>query len=83
MSVGSTWYSVEAAEENGIWVREASSVVGLGASDVKRTKVWTDTGLGEIWAPEISIENERTYIYFSGGKGANHRMYGKCHSSRW
>lgn len=74
MRIGSTWYSAESA--GGIWVREASSLDGLGAANVIRTQVWTDTaGLNDIWAPEIMREGGKTYIYFTGGKDAAHRMY--------
>lgn len=76
MSIGNTWYSVEAAEAGGIYVREASSIVGLGTESAQRTKVWTDTGLGEVWAPEIMAENGKTYIYFAAGVKQAHRMYG-------
>ena len=67
-------FSVESAEEGGIYVREAATMDELGGGE--RTKVWTDTGMGEVWAPEIMSEGGRTYIYFAAGKGAAHRMYG-------
>ncbi|KAK4208642.1 putative alpha-N-arabinofuranosidase 2 [Rhypophila decipiens] len=73
LRVGNTYYSAESAE-GGIWVREASSIEGLGASNVRRVRVWEDT-LGDIWAPDIVMEQNRTYIYFSAGKDAKHRMY--------
>ncbi|KAM7201203.1 glycoside hydrolase family 43 protein [Naviculisporaceae sp. PSN 640] len=71
--VGNTYYSAESAE-GGIWVRAASSIEGLGASSVHRVRVWEDT-IGDIWAPDMVMEQNRTYIYFSAGKDAAHRMY--------
>lgn len=75
MQIGSNFYSVESAG-GGLWVREASSVVGLGDANVLRQQVWSDTnGRGDVWAPEITTDGGRTYIYFSAGVDANHRMY--------
>lgn len=75
MQVGSNFYSVESAG-GGIWVREASSIVGLGDANVVRQQVWSDSnGRGDVWAPEITIDGGRTYIYFSAGVDAAHRMY--------
>ena len=75
MKVGDTYYSAESAG-GGIWVRAASSLVGLGASGVSRVKVWSDTaGHGDVWAPEITTDAGKTYIYFSAGKSGDHRMY--------
>ena len=75
MKVGSTYYSAESAG-GGIYVRAASTLVGLGASDVQRKKVWSDTaGRGDVWAPEITTDGGKTYIYFTSGKSADHRMY--------
>ncbi|KAF9870197.1 secreted hydrolase [Colletotrichum karsti] len=75
MKVGNTYYSAESAE-GGIWVREASSIERLGASDVRRELVWSNNAnRGEVWAPEITTDQGRTFIYFSYGVGAAHRMY--------
>lgn len=75
MKVGNTYYSAESAG-GGIYVRASSTILGLGASDVQRVKVWSDTaGRGDVWAPEITTDAGRTYIYFSAGKSALHRMY--------
>lgn len=75
MKVGNTYYSAESAG-GGIWVRAASTIPGLGASGVQRVKVWSDTnGRGDIWAPEITTDNGRTYIYFSAHASAAHRMF--------
>jgi GH43 family beta-xylosidase len=74
MKIGDTYYSAESA--GGIYVRAASSLEGLGASDVKRQQVWSDPdNIGDIWAPEITTDAGRTFIHFSGGKDAAHRMY--------
>ena len=65
MKVGDMYYSAEAGS-SGIYVRRASSILGLGANDVDRKQVWTDSAkLGAIWAPEISRDSGRTYIYVS------------------
>ncbi|KAI8215665.1 Extracellular exo-alpha-(1-5)-L-arabinofuranosidase [Colletotrichum sp. SAR 10_66] len=74
MKIGDTYYSAESA--GGIYVRAASSLEGLGASDVRRELVWSDTNnMGAIWAPEITTDLGRTYIHFSAGVDAAHRMY--------
>lgn len=72
MKFGDTYYSAESAD--GIYVRAASSLEGLGAADVRREKVWSDT-IGNVWAPEITTDLGRTFIHFSAGKDAAHRMY--------
>ena len=75
MKIGDTYYSAESAG-GGIHVRRAKSLVGLGASDVERKQVWADTtNMGDVWAPEMSTDGGRTYIYFSAGRSAAHRMY--------
>ncbi|KAH8890044.1 putative alpha-N-arabinofuranosidase 2 [Thozetella sp. PMI_491] len=73
MKVGDTYYSA-ASDGGAIYVRAASSIVGLAtASD---HKIWTDTaGHGSVWAPEITTDGGTTYIYFSAGNDAAHRMY--------
>lgn len=74
MRIGNTYYSAESA--GGIWVRAASTLEGLGAANVQRQQVWSDpTNIGDIWAPEITTDLGRTFIHFSGGKDAAHRMY--------
>jgi GH43 family beta-xylosidase len=74
MKIGDTYYSAESA--GGIYVRSATSLEGLGASDVRRDQVWSDPdNIGDIWAPEITTDAGRTFIHFSGGKDAAHRMY--------
>ena len=72
MKVGDTYYSAESA--GGIWVRAASSLEGLGAADVRREQVWSGD-LSDVWAPEITTDLGRTFIHFSAGKDAAHRMY--------
>ncbi|KAK2608347.1 hypothetical protein N8I77_006965 [Diaporthe amygdali] len=73
--IGDTYYSAESAD-GGIYVRAASSLEGLGASDVQREKVWSDdAGRGAIWAPELTTDSGRTFIHFSAGVDAAHRMY--------
>lgn len=41
---------------------------------MQRVKVW-DEGLSDVWAPELTTDLGRTYIHFSAGKDAAHRMY--------
>ncbi|KAI3390509.1 hypothetical protein diail_9486 [Diaporthe ilicicola] len=75
IKVGDSYFSAESAD-GGIYVREASSLEGLGASDVRRDRVWSDdSGRGAIWAPELVTDSGRTFIYFSAGENAAHRMY--------
>jgi len=76
IKVGNNYYSAESAEGGGIFVREASTLEGLGANDVKRQRVWVaGPGVVDIWAPDMSMYQNRTYIHFSAGRDAAHRMY--------
>ncbi len=70
--VGSTYIAVKSAQ-GGIIVRQSSTLAGVASATAK--KVWSDTGLGEVWAPEIVVDGGRYYIYFSAGTGSAHRMY--------
>ncbi|KAL3417769.1 secreted hydrolase [Phlyctema vagabunda] len=75
MKVGATYYSAESAG-GGIYVRAASSIEGLGAANVQRERVWSDdAGRGDVWAPEMTTDLGRTFIHFSAGRDAAHRMY--------
>ncbi|EPE35461.1 Arabinanase/levansucrase/invertase [Glarea lozoyensis ATCC 20868] len=75
MKIGNTYYSAESSG-GGIDVRAASSLEGLGAANVQRQRVWTDNNnRGDVWAPEITTDLGRTFIHFSAGKDAAHRMY--------
>ncbi|RYP24801.1 hypothetical protein DL765_000347 [Monosporascus sp. GIB2] len=75
MKFRGTYYSAEVAG-GGIYVRAASSLEGLGAPNVRREKVWSDTAnKGDVWAPEITTDLGRTFIHFSAGRDAAHRMY--------
>ncbi|KAK3331784.1 putative alpha-N-arabinofuranosidase 2 [Cercophora scortea] len=75
IKVGATYYSAE-SDGAAIYVRAASSLEGLGAPDVQRQQVWSDiAGLGDVWAPEITTDLGRTFIHFSAGRDAAHRMY--------
>lgn len=71
--VGGTYISVQSMN-GGIAVRQASSTAGLAAASPRQ--VWSDTrGRGEVWAPEIVLDDGRYYIYFAAGVGSAHRMY--------
>jgi GH43 family beta-xylosidase len=71
--VGSTYISVQSLN-GGIAVRQASSTDALASATPRQ--VWSDTGgLGEVWAPELTVDSGRYYIYFAAGTGAAHRMY--------
>ncbi|OLR93513.1 glycoside hydrolase family 43 protein [Actinokineospora bangkokensis] len=70
--VGGTYYSVQSAG-GGIEVRQAGSPGGLAGAAPRR--VWTDPGLGSVWAPELVRDSGRYYIYFAAGNDAAHRMY--------
>ncbi|WP_250030689.1 glycoside hydrolase family 43 protein [Paractinoplanes maris] len=73
LRVGGTYISVQSTGA-GIAVRQASSTDGLAAAPARQ--VWSDTrNLGEVWAPEITTDAGRYYIYFSAGRGSAHRMY--------
>lgn len=73
LRVGSIYYSVQTGN-NGIVVRQASSPDSLAAAPAQQA--WTDTqGHGEVWAPDIVMDGNRFYIYFSAGAGTAHRMY--------
>ncbi|CAH0022695.1 unnamed protein product [Clonostachys rhizophaga] len=75
MKSGDYYYSANTCGSNNICVRKAKTLVGLGDGAESKT-VWSDTdGKGEVWAPEIAIEDGKTYIYFAAGKSSNHRMY--------
>lgn len=67
------YYSVEAGG-GGIAIRKAADMDGFATT--KRKVIWTDDNkLGDIWAPEIVSEGGKLYIYFTGKKSADHRMY--------
>ncbi|MFD6027690.1 glycoside hydrolase family 43 protein [Streptomyces griseoluteus] len=71
--VGSTYISAQSTGD-GIAVRRASSTAGLASAPARQ--VWSDTqGRGEVWAPELTTDGGRYYIYFTAGRGAAHRMY--------
>ena len=73
MRVGDTYYST-GSDGASVYVHSSSTLEGLTADSGH--KVWSDNaGRGEVWAPEITMEGSNTYIYFSAGTGANHRMY--------
>ena len=63
--VGGTYISVQSLN-GGIAVRQAPSTDQLAAAPARQ--VWSDTrGRGEVWAPEITVDGGRYYIYFSAG----------------
>ncbi len=70
--VGSTYYSVESAGGH-LYTRSASSPGGLISAE--RVRIWANTGLQEVWAPELVRIGGRYYVYFAAGAGAAHRMY--------
>ncbi|KAK3314842.1 putative alpha-N-arabinofuranosidase 2 [Apodospora peruviana] len=75
IKVGDFYYSAEAAD-GAIYVRGASTLEGLGAPNVWRERVWSPSpGLTDIWAPDMTTDLGRTFIHFSAGKDAAHRMY--------
>jgi GH43 family beta-xylosidase len=74
MKVRDRYYSANSDGPN-IWVHTASSLEGLNTSSEAR-KVWSDTASrGDVWAPEITMDGGKIYIYFTAGKNAAHRMY--------
>ncbi|AXG79191.1 hydrolase [Streptomyces paludis] len=72
IKVGSTYHAVKTIG-GGIAVRSAPTLAGL--ANVASKKVWTDPGIGDIWAPKLVKVGAKYYIYFTGGKSAAHRMY--------
>ena len=71
--IGGTYLSVQSTG-GGIAVRQAASTDGLAAAPARQ--VWSDTrGRGEVWAPELTFDGGRYYIYFTAGVGAAHRMF--------
>ncbi|MET7676820.1 glycoside hydrolase family 43 protein [Streptomyces seoulensis] len=71
--VGSTYISAQSTG-GGIAVRQASSTAGLASASARQ--VWSDTqGRGEVWAPELTTDGGRYYIYFTAGRGSAHRMF--------
>jgi GH43 family beta-xylosidase len=73
MKVGDTYYSA-GSDGSSIWVHSSATFEGLGADSGQ--KIWSDNnGRGEVWAPELTMDETTTYIYFTAGTGANHRMY--------
>lgn len=73
LRVGGTYISVQ-SQNGGIAVRQAASPDQLAS--VQARQVWSDTrGRGEVWAPEITVDSGRYYIYFSAGAGSAHRMF--------
>ncbi|GCB53127.1 alpha-L-arabinofuranosidase II precursor [Streptomyces sp. NL15-2K] len=70
--VGGTYHSVQSGDGR-LWVRPASSPAGL--DDAEPVPIWRDPGLGEVWAPELVRIDGRYYVYFSAGRGPDHRMY--------
>lgn len=56
-----------------LYVKQASSVAGLGAATP--TKIWSKSGVSEVWAPEIVKYNGQYLVYFTYGAGSAHRMY--------
>jgi len=75
IKVNNVFYSAE-SDGGAVWVRSASTLEGLGASGVRRERVWSDTaGRGDVWAPDMTTDLGRTFIHFSSGRDAAHRMY--------
>lgn len=73
LRIDTTYISVQSLN-GGIAVRQASSPDALAS--VTPQQVWSDTqGRGEVWAPEITTDGGRYYIYFSAGVGSAHRMF--------
>ncbi|MFE9249990.1 glycoside hydrolase family 43 protein [Streptomyces sp. NPDC007088] len=73
LRVGNTYVAVQSTG-GGIAVRQASSTDALASAPARQ--VWSDgAGHGEVWAPEIVRDGGRYYIYFSAGRGPDHRMY--------
>lgn len=71
------YYQVETGS-GGIWVRESSTLAGLGNKEsMTRTRVWDNPEKRpEVWAPELATDNGKIWIMFTAGKSNDHRMYG-------
>ncbi|MFI7083094.1 glycoside hydrolase family 43 protein [Streptomyces anulatus] len=70
--VGGIYHAVKTIG-GGLAVRSASTLAGL--ADVPSRRIWTDPGIGDIWAPKLVKVGGKYYVYFTGGKSAAHRMY--------
>ncbi|WP_433211882.1 glycoside hydrolase family 43 protein [Dactylosporangium sp. CS-047395] len=66
-------YVAAKSVDGGIAIRTATTLAGIASAPKKQ--VWKDTGLGEVWAPEIVYYDGRYRVYFSAGTGSAHRMY--------
>lgn len=75
MKSGDSYYSVGTCGNGNICVRKASSLVGIGKDSAESKTVWKDNGKGDVWAPEITTYDGKTYIYFAAGAKGAHRMY--------
>lgn len=72
--LNATYYSVE-SDGASLYIRSSPSLPGL-ANPAVQQRVWTDSaGRGDVWAPEMTTHQGRTYIHFSSGRDAKHRMY--------
>lgn len=70
-----TFYSVE-ADGDFSYVRAAKTLEGLGTIDGQRKQAWkAGSGVVEVWAPDMTTYPGKTFIHFSNGAGATHRMY--------
>ncbi|KAI6387952.1 hypothetical protein MCOR23_010912 [Pyricularia oryzae] len=80
LRVGDMYYSAEASGGNGVNVRRASTILGLGSAtsdNGNMKRVWTagSSDMGDVWAPEITIDSGRTYIYFAAKRGDAKRTF--------
>ncbi|AFH61593.1 glycoside hydrolase family 43 protein [Paenibacillus caseinilyticus] len=81
---GSMYYSVQ-SDNNGIHLRKAGSLTGLGDFATQTTVWWKPADLQQIWAPELVKINSEYWIFFAASPGqasesfevlnARHRTY--------
>lgn len=79
IQVGDMYYAAESTGD-GVAVMRATTILGLGGATEANgnwKRVWTaaTSNLAEVWAPEITIDSGRTYIYFAAMPGDSKRTF--------
>lgn len=71
------YYYMPRSEDNGITLYRTRNLVNWRSND--STRIYTaESGLDEVWAPEIHYIDDNFFIYVAmqtDGLNANHRMY--------
>ena len=76
MKSGDNYYAAHTCKSSSLCISKASSLVDLAGDDAEKKEIFTDENeLGDVWAPEIAIDDGKTYVYFTAGSSDDHRMY--------